>query len=582
MNRIVAILFLALSVISYQNGLCETYTMPEQKIGKNYWVISPANLFGTDKLIYDLLCESMVGLAALDVNEGSGQTMVWQGLINSSSYSRLEASLAMRRLGECDAWTLLKRKDIRRFVKGYVLYDTKNQESINCATVAAHVYRGVMVDKRDIRKIESCGYKCLYDASKMRLSDSWREFKQYCKNDGLVLMPTLTSNQRSTAIAYRLMTVNLYKKMGLPEQGSNQMLIEDILMWLKPLSPVFGWEQGQSEDKFVTLVSRSGNIMVPYDWAVNTPVVSANYRQADPVKIKGIDVSKINFGDSPHYVSFVMSDGDNVQWAINSFDSKNYFDSPDIDKTKVSFGYPLLNLSMMNPAQHQYLMGIHNVNATVIEALGGGYYYADNFGELKDRNDILRKMGERLAFHMQRSDCRVLSLICDDLDSDMAKQAYQAYISANDELSGIIVIQYSPYAAGNGLTMWFKNSQGHDIPVVTVSYSLWNFGNINHALEGTPAYIASKYNQLADTMTDNTFSVTSIHAWSQFKKSIETTNLTAENCISTGEHGHSGVKPALWCIERLNSKFKVVNAEELIWQLRMKHNPEQTKQIIYN
>jgi len=41
-----------------------------------------------------------------------------------------------------------------------------------------------------------------------------------------------------------------------------------------------------------------------------------------------------------------------------------------------------------------------------------------------------------------------------------------------------------------------------------------------------------------------------------------------------------GATPAKWCMNRLNSKVKVVNTEELLWQIRMHYRPDQTKELL--
>jgi hypothetical protein len=53
-----------------------------------------------------------------------------------------------------------------------------------------------------------------------------------------------------------------------------------------------------------------------------------------------------------------------------------------------------------------------------------------------------------------------------------------------------------------------------------------------------------------------------VHAWSKF----------SDNNIGAG-----AVK---LCADKLDKNIEIVNVEELIWRIRMKYQPEQTKKII--
>lgn len=556
------------------------YNFPEQKFGQQYWVLASTRAQGEDALVENLVCESVVGLLALGVNDSKSQVMAWMEVEGNTrdTYKRIQEALPMKNLGTLPVWDLLGRAEIRALIDGYVLYDINNHESVNAATVAAHVFNGVMIDKRDAKRAEALGYKMLFDASKMDLGQSWSMFRDKCNNNALVLMPAYTSNQRSTAIAYRLMTVNLNKVSYKPELGNNKELLIEVMKWLEPLSPVMGWEQAVGEDSFVGLVSATGNLMIPYDWTVNTPLLAADYKNRQTGLVKVTDPTRINYGDAKNYMAYYMSDGDNVMWAISGYDTPNYYASEKASKTRMTFGYPVANLSMICPDQNAYLLAKQNPDCSLMESLGGGYYYADEFAELKDRPAILDKAARTVAAHMRQHRNNVLALVCMDVVSDRAKEAYEAYIRNNDELIGIVVIQYTPYAGGKGEVMWFKNAQGYDIPVVTVRYSLWNYGEgRNGELEGTPAYIASKYNELAAGTQEPTFSVTSVHAWSRFARSDDPRDLTAENAPGGAIYG---VESAEMCQDKLCPEVKVVNVEELIWQLRMHTHPDQTKEIL--
>jgi len=159
-----------------------------------------------------------------------------------------------------------------------------------------------------------------------------------------------------------------------------------------------------------------------------------------------------------------------------------------------------------------------------------------------------------------------------DVKSPNAMAGYQAFIDANDQLNGIIVLQYAPYAGGGGEIFWLTNRRGFDIPVVTVRYTLWNFGAKNHEREGTPAYIAQQLKQQAH----NRFSVIAVHAWSNFRDTGNSLDLLGEN-----KYGNlNGASAARLLMNHLGDTVEIVNPQELIWRIRMHYRPEQTMRYL--
>ncbi|MGN0189890.1 MAG: hypothetical protein ACI395_10280, partial [Candidatus Cryptobacteroides sp.] len=118
------------------------------------------------------------------------------------------------------------------------------------------------------------------------------------------------------------------------------------------------------------------------------------------------------------------------------------------------------------------------------------------------------------------------------------------------------------------------NKKGIDIPVVTVRYSIWNFGNRNQTNLGTPAYIAKCIN---DNSKGNPFSIVMVHAWSKFSDIGNSPDLLDENA---GDGKIYGPGAAEMCMRRLDNDVNVISLHELIWRIRMYYRPEQTKTIL--
>lgn len=526
-----------------------------------------------------LLAQSIAGLVNRDVSK-TYQTAVW--LRDEAALESYKASLGylnsngIGEFGGCTANQLTMYGELAPVINKYILVDVKaNPESAVYAAVASPHLDAYILDVRNQGSIQA-GNTMVLDARTKTTQDAWDEYKDKVSRKGLVVMPVQTAELRDFAIMNKFFVINLNKRQGDPSKGQNVELFKTILASLEPNSPVYGWEQGVGEDSFVEPVTRYGHIMIPYDWVFNTPLTSYKYKSRQhSVLAKVTNPQFIDF-DSPKkkFVSFYLSDGDNVQWMMNNFEDTKYYLHPDAKQTKMTFGFPVANLAMIAPSQFDRLMAMQGDQNTLMENLGGGYYYVDKFGELGDRSASLKKMARNIASHMRQHRVKVLGLVAKDVKSAAAKEAYAEYIAANDQLEGIVVIQYDPYAGGNGEIMWFKNGKGYEIPVVTVKYSIWNFGDRNTENQGTPAFVASKINAGG---SESPFSAVSVHAWSTFTDIGQSGDLLAENAPGGAVVGAG----AAWlCQQRLGEDTQVVNMQELIWRIRMHYYPEQTKQIL--
>ena len=557
------------------------YSMPEmKKKPRKFWtctgVVSIDNRNSINEtetmqgLQYHLLCQSLAGLTNRMVEEGKSDVAVW--LYDHGGKASYKVSKqALEDMGICEQGVQngleLARSDyesvdglrvqLKGFFDGYVLTDVKNNpESGIVASVASHVYNSIIVDVRDKEYFEKAGYSMKYDATHKTTLDAWHEFKDKCNNEALVIMPVQTGELREFAIKNNLFVLNLNKKQGDPRSGQNVDLLEEVLAWLQPNVPVYGWEQGVSEDQFVARISKSGHPMIPCDWSYNHSLTSLLYTERQqPVQAQSFNPKFIDFGKKRNYVSFFLSDGDNIQWMMQDF-ATSFYDVPEAIEVKMSYGLPVSTLSMMAPAQLHNLMNLRRDECSVLEMLGGGYYYIDTYSQNNNRNDNLKVAAERLAVSMRRYHVGLLGVMAMDVKSVASKEAYQAFVDANDRLEGIIALQYSPYAGGGGEVFWVTNKNGYDIPVITVRYSLWDR---IHEREGSPDFIASKLKAEAQV---ESFSAICVHAWSRF------------------EGNAHGAAAARLCAGKLDGRFEVVNMQELVWRLRMSRHPEQTLEYL--
>ena len=317
----------------------------------------------------------------------------------------------------------------------------------------------------------------------------------------------------------------------------------------------------------------TGHPWIPSDWLYNLSMTSLKYKERqDNILAKAQNPKLIDFTKKKKFVSFYLSDGDNVQWMMNDFSPKFYLDA-NAEVTKMGFGMPVNSLSMMAPEQLRNLFDRQKSACSIIESLGGGYLYEDNYGVSQNRNALLEQQAQRVAASMRQHNVKVLGLMGHDVRSAQALDGYKSFVDANDQLEGIVALQYSPYAGGEGAIFWATNSKGYRIPIITAKYSIWNHGS-NAPRQGSPTYIANKLKAESEKVN---FSLISVHAWSNFVDIGSATSETAEMASGGNKKGASAAK---LCMDRLDTSLEVVSVQELIWRVRMAYYPEQTKKFL--
>ena len=510
-------------------------------------------------LQYHLLAQSLAGLVNRAMDKGNVDFGLWLQC-NGQSYDAAKANLG-EEIGRKTA-VELATGELKSLIDGYVLTDvTNNPESGVVAAVASHVYNSVIVDIRDKAVFDAAGLVMKYDARQKTTADAWEEFKDKCSNKALVLMPVQMGELREFAIKNELFLINLNKQYGTDAGGQNIELLEEVLAWLEPNAPVLGWEQ-VSEDKFVDKISRHAATLLASDISFNHSLTSAGAASRQKQILSTVTNPKmIRYNDKGNYVSFFLSDGDNYQWVMNDLFINDYYGLSSGIAAKMSYEMCSQALCQLAPDRFEQIYKRQKKNMTFMECFGGGYFYVDTYSIEKGiRAENLKVLAERTAYHMRQHRLKVLHLMAWEWDSEKAKEAYQAFIDANDQLEGIVTVEYAPYSGGRGEILWFTNEDGYDIPVVSTKYALWQ--NYNNATDGTgdPLTVAG-YLKDSDCKSDQSYAAIVVHAWSEFD-------------------GKKAGAAAFDCISAAPSSVKPIDIQELIWRIRMEYRPDQTNKFL--
>ena len=108
---------------------------------------------------------------------------------------------------------------------------------------------------------------------------------------------------------------------------------------------ILGW--APDEHTNLSIASSFGIDTIAADWSYNLSVLSS---YPSTTKLQNIN-NQVTEEDGVHYITFIMSDGDNQQWLLGSnFNMKNWFGSPHrgkLDRKSTRLNSSHLKLSRM-------------------------------------------------------------------------------------------------------------------------------------------------------------------------------------------------------------------------------------------
>ena len=585
-------LLVVFSLIGLSNGTRaeDTRWWPVQTLPKTIVRTPNQQEFPEPRLALQMMVQSVAGLAAKAVNEGRNDELVWvdNGNVDLEDwYSRwLAAHPEVTQAGTLKPWELVDRYAKRGVIKGYILYrvDRSRGEfndhrsnmdsSVNVATSLAGLLDSIIIAEELEDEAKAHGLTLLMDAREKTQAWCFQTFRGQFNRRLLCTQDPAKPHVRDLAIAQKVFTTYGYSE-----------LTSSVMAWLAPLSPILGWNGGDEFDS-TDLSSRFGHIQTATDWCLNLPVLMAGSEKLAVAKATDFDPNTIDWKDQRSAVSFVLTDGDNVQWLQGNFFRGNpsYWSNP--ERGSIPFGWStcFAHLAQLCPQIIDYATTTRSTNDWFIE-WGGGYYYPDHFGNARsNRWELLATQAKRTWALMQKTGTRILGYNLSRVDSPDSRKAYEVIASQTDGLLGILAFQYSPYEGGAGRTFWVKDRNGVDVPVITARYSIWEHSN-SRPRAGTPAKVAHEIRETLDRTPKTElprYDWVIAHAWSFFKAAAGT-NENAEDMPQEDAAANGGVRgysPVTWCAARLPRNVRVVSPEEMLWRLRMKHDPAQTKQFM--
>lgn len=390
-----------------------------------------------------------------------------------------------------DPWKLID--NFKSYVNGYVLYSSVKPPSINNACTFASLKGSIAIDESIEHILNNHGITNLIQDC--RNSDKYWAYNTLW-NSGLNhstvidLPPDKFTSLRDYAI--------LSKSLIFYEDNVNDYdLREKIYSSMDDNGRILGW--GPDEHGNVSLASKHGVNMIAADWSYNLSVLSSFPLNPQSQKI----TKDIENEDGFHYVTFIMSDGDNQQWLLGSnYNNKNWFGSP--HRGKFNLGWSLSpSLYYLAPTvfneYYENATSSSYSDAFVVAPSGNGYMYPSKFptDELSNYTKILNEYMKKVDQHYV--------LILDD-EALYKNDLWDKY-TVNSNIDGLFYLNYDKNNSYEGKIIWSNNK-----PIVSCRDLLWGgLEDENELVNNINNRILSGYTKINNP---NSYTFVYVHVWS--------------------------------------------------------------------
>lgn len=382
-------------------------------------------------------------------------------------------------------------------INGYILYNNKslNDPSINNACSLASLKSSIAIDASLENKIKSHGISnCIGDCRNTDMSWAYKNLWNQGLNHTTVI--ELSPNKSSPLRDYAIMT----KSLIFYEADKNcTKLRETIFSSMKPNGLCLGW--GPDEFINVSTASKHGISLIPADWSLNLSVLSSFPCMEMKQNVKTAIPSNRNF----HYVSFIMSDGDNQQWELgNNYSSSNWYGSP--FRGKFNMGWSISpSLYYLAPTVFKLYYKNSIKDYFIVSPSGLGYIYPSKF-PTERLTSFTKKLNEYMRLVNEKY---VAILDSNSLNNDKLFDKY----TSNPNINGLFYLDYSKQNAYHGKIIWSNGK-----PVVSCRDLLWKDIEDEKALI---KIINSRVNSKnIDVTNADNYTMIYVHAWSKNMENV--------------------------------------------------------------
>ncbi|KAH3759135.1 protein phosphatase [Pelomyxa schiedti] len=463
---------------------------PATKLAETVWVLNVAGFSSSQKV----LANSLSGIIGNQTFTSDFLYLLDSGAAYSLWLDQLKATHTEIYVDESlsnDMQGLLTK--FAPMISGYTYSDaTSASDTLRNAVSISAITNTVVITPETVSFAQAAGLSQLYNAGDFGTPDSL--FSKYIASWSKSILSHQKDPQFLVDYSIFASAFNFYDPMLDTTLGQN------ALANMVPNSAVLGW--GDDEYGMVSRATYQSKWVHAADYSMNLPLfTNMNLQTSKPKSQLYTPATE----SAHHTVTFIMSDGDNLQWLMNDFaTSTKWWASP--NRGEVPLGWTISPaLVELAPLLLEYYQESSTEQDDLLTAASGiGYMYPDLWPE----SDLSGFASLNNAY-MEKSQQSVYTIIGDTFNT-----ATCSTLLANSSSIGIIWYDYSDYARVGGAVYFTENNQVMTGPRYILSS---DFGL-------SPTEIASRINMAStDPTSPDAYSIVVVHCWT----------MTVDDVIST-------------------------------------------------
>ncbi len=420
---------------------------------------------------------------------------------------------------------------------GYILCSSDlTSESASVAVSLSHQLNAVVATSEQIKMVEDAGLTMVLDVTDK--DDAWLRQSEYFANLSTTVAVEQPVTMAPKLIDYAVMS-GAYCYFYNGNDGKKHT---EKFEFLDDGAVVIGWNNTLGEYDTVKSFSQLNACLIPADHAYNLSTLSSfagSGKLNEELYADATDTPNIQ-NEAVHTVCFVLSDGDNLQWALNDYTSDRWYGYEWRGTFPMTWGLPPLLGDLALPMLEYFADTQTDEDEFIMQLSGLGYTFPSLWTE-----EARLDMADTLAQVMETRGLKYMSILD---DHGFTKENLEAFTSSG-AVEGIFYTDYSNYAGYKGEILWVN-----DVPVVSARYRLW--AGLN---DGSIENIANSINAAAADVTGkDAYSFVIVHAWSGLSSDG---NFTANN---------NTMRAVEELISRFDDNVEVVGASEFF--NRIKYN----------